>query len=173
MTGPAFITLETVGARILRQTPVLAALAGISAAASFATAPGKVQLSLLTLGLTLAALLGIARIAVWAGTRLRQRAADRLGRALEADPALVFLTDHDGCVLAENAAMRMAHAEAGAPGVVAYLGGLVAHPAAALLRLQSRAAAEGAAEEAFVSGSGRLRLTCLLYTSDAADEGLV
>ncbi|MGA0714637.1 MAG: ATP-binding protein [Gemmobacter sp.] len=159
MTGPAFITLETVGARILRQTPVLAALAGISAAASFATAPGKAQLSLLTLGLTLGALLGIARIVVWAGTRLRERAADRLGRALEADPALVFLTDADGCVLAENAAMRMAHAEAGAPGVVAYLGGLVAHPAAALLRLQSRAATEGAAEEAFVSGSGRLRLT--------------
>ncbi|MBM3611873.1 MAG: hypothetical protein FJX19_02725, partial [Alphaproteobacteria bacterium] len=159
MTGPAFNTLETVGARILRSAPMLAMLAGISAVASFATAPGKVQLSLLTLGLTLAALLGIARIAVWAGLRLRERAAHRLGRALEADPALVFLTDGDGCVLAENAAMRMAHAEAGAPGVVAYLGGLVAHPAAALLRLQTRAATEGAAEEAFASGSGRLRLT--------------
>jgi two-component system cell cycle sensor histidine kinase/response regulator CckA len=152
------LPVDLVGGRILRAAPALAFLAALAGGASFIVDDGFVRLSFLTLALTLAALLGVARIAVWVGAFWRRSRGRALCRALEADPSPVFLTDAGGCVLAENRAMRSAHAEAGARGVVEYLGGLMAHPAAALLRLQTRAAKEGAAQEDFVSGAGRLRL---------------
>ncbi|MCB1364392.1 MAG: response regulator [Rhodobacteraceae bacterium] len=90
--------------------------------------------------------------------RARTTARQLLAGIIERDAAPGVVTDGDGLVHARNAAARARFGATGGETLAALLRGLLANPSALLLRLQSRARIEGAAQEDVAIRGGRLRL---------------
>ncbi|MFV0513080.1 MAG: ATP-binding protein [Jhaorihella sp.] len=109
---------------------------------------------------------GLSVIIVTAGMALNRRIQDRtranvkqlLAGIIERDAAPGVVTDGDGLVHARNAAARTRFGSGGGETLAALLRGLLANPSPLLFRLQSRARAEGAAQEDVAIRGGRLRL---------------
>ncbi|MBK45313.1 MAG: hybrid sensor histidine kinase/response regulator [Roseovarius sp.] len=127
-------------------------------AASLAVTGGRLGVGSLLPGLVI--LFG----ALWPGIRAA-RARGRAGRAraglaalIEEDPVPVVLAGRDGDILHANAAARRVFPAAGGATLATLLRDRLANPGPLLFRIESRAAATGAAAEEIVTREGHIRM---------------
>ncbi|PCJ04863.1 MAG: hybrid sensor histidine kinase/response regulator [Rhodobacteraceae bacterium] len=120
--------------------------------------PDWVERGLIAVGLTLVAVAGM--MAAQARVRLRARAmaTDLLTGFIDKDASPSFVADDDGIIHARNAAAAKRFTDAEKESLAGTLRAVLANPSAVLFRLQSRARAEGAAQEDVVTRRGHVRL---------------
>ncbi len=119
----------------------------------------RMRLLAATAGLTLCCLAFVIRlIAGWHRRALRLQ-QDQITALLEDDAAPCFTTDADGEIGYRNAAAEKRFSAQHGQALAAALGDHFVSPGAVLYRLQSRAAARGAAREDVVTRRGHTRLS--------------
>jgi len=121
--------------------------------------PDWVARGLIAVGLTLVAV--AIMMVVQARVRLRARAmaTDLLTGFIENDASPSFVADDDGVVHARNTAAEKRFADAVNETLAGTLRAVLANPSAVLFRLQSRARADGAAQEDVITRRGHVRLS--------------
>jgi two-component system cell cycle sensor histidine kinase/response regulator CckA len=146
-------------ARFAGRALPLAVLGLAVAAAAAVAAPGPLRLALVSAAATLVVTALLLRVAALILARRRRRLAARWRAFVAEDAAPCFTTDREGQVHDRNRAAEVRFGPAWPQTLGAALGDLFAHPAAVLYRLQSRAAAGGAAREDVVTRRGHVRLS--------------
>ena len=142
---------------------VLATAMGVAA---LALAPGTVRLALASGAGTLvclAALVGLLSRRERAGRGAALRVPDLIAQ----DTSPGFHTDRRGRIRYQNASAEARFGDWTGQGLARALGRMIANPTALLYRLQTRAAAQGAAREVLDTGRGRLRLSVHRLPGDA------
>ncbi|MGF6860871.1 two-component system cell cycle sensor histidine kinase/response regulator CckA [Rhodobacteraceae bacterium MBR-64] len=160
MTHPN-VTLSPVTRGALLVAPrlwaVVVAVVMFGAAAVMVPDP-VARLVLAGVGGTLACLaLMIRALVIWYQHR-QARFEERIADFVAHDAAPSFTTDSDGQISYRNRAAQERFGAQGALTLVRTLGDLFANPSAVLYRLQTRAAAAGAAREDLVTRRGHVRL---------------
>ncbi|MVO14485.1 ATP-binding protein [Parasedimentitalea huanghaiensis] len=137
---------------------VLLAIMMVSASWLFGW-PDWVARGLIAVGLTLVAV--AAMMAAQARLRIRARAmaTDLLTGFIEKDASPSFVADDDGVIHARNPAAAKRFADAEKETLAGTLRAVLANPSAVLFRLQSRARADGAAQEDVITRRGHVRLS--------------
>jgi two-component system cell cycle sensor histidine kinase/response regulator CckA len=160
----AFLTtpdgyLRRAGQRLAPRAGVIGAAAAVFAAAGMAAGEARAQVLLALV----AAVLFCAALWLWhaAARAARDRAALRAEAAAltEHDPLPVLLSGPEGTILSANRAARADLAAAPGRTVATVLRAQMASPGPILFRMESRAAATGAAREDVVTRAGHMRLS--------------
>ena len=116
-------------------------------------------LVLLAVAGTLAALALVLRLLARRERQSAERLRASLARLVEHDATPAFATDADGRIRHRNPAAAERFGTDSAATLARVLGDLFANPSAAVYRLQTRAAATGAAREDVVTRRGHVRLS--------------
>ncbi|QGY00367.1 response regulator [Roseovarius faecimaris] len=117
------------------------------------------QLSLLATGVTLLLLLGWSLVARRPVSHIDKGSVQALETLIGHDRAASIVTGPDGAILYCNAAAKTGLNAATARTLAGALHDIIANPGAILFRLETRAAAQGAAFEDVVTRAGHLRLS--------------
>ncbi|PQO23295.1 hybrid sensor histidine kinase/response regulator [Rhodobacteraceae bacterium WD3A24] len=137
---------------------VLAVAAGTVALAGFLVPDPEIGLLLAAVATTLASLVVLIRWLSGRHARTRARLQENIAAFVTHDAAPSFTTDADGQIDYQNRAAQKRFGACSGQTLLNALGDLFASPSAVLYRLQSRAAAVGAAREDVVTRSGHVRL---------------
>ncbi len=148
----------------IRAGMLLAAALGFLGFAAISQQP-TVRLAALGCGLTLVALVLLARAVVaWLGWADRHE-SERLFRLVALDAAASFATDESGCLTFRNAAAA-AQFGTSADTMLSVLQERITSPGAVLQRLQTRAVGVGAAREDLPGPAGIIRISVHRMSSD-------
>ncbi len=117
------------------------------------------QLGFATAGVTCLCMIVVQRGRIWLAKRQNAQSEQQLAQLVDHDAAPCFTTDGLGEIQFQNAAARTRFNARDGSTLILALKDHFASPAAVLFRLQSRAAAGGAAREDVVTRRGHLRLS--------------
>jgi two-component system cell cycle sensor histidine kinase/response regulator CckA len=171
---------QRAGRRLAPRAAMIAAAAALFAASGLLLGGGSAQAVMLLVGATL----GCAALWLWAGRyrgARRQAALVSVAASLaEADPQPLILSGPEGAILFANGAARREFAADSGQTLAAVLRAHLANPAPILFRMETRAAASGAAREHIVTRAGHLRLSvhrvadglCMWRVEKSADPPL-
>lgn len=120
--------------------------------------PNWVARGLIAVGLTLVAVAVLMALQSRIRLHARAMATDLLTGFIEKDASPSFVADDDGIIHARNASAERRFADAEKETLSGTLRAVLANPSAVLFRLQSRALAEGAAQEDVITRRGHVRL---------------
>lgn len=143
------------GAARLGSLIVTAALLGVLAWLSPA---GPVQLGFIVACISVAVFSGLLTVLSWRARNRRQAAFGIIGDFIEKDSAPSIVATQDGEIVRMNAAARQTISGDTGQTLVSALRTTFANPGGLVLRLRSKAEAEGAAREDVVTRDGQVRL---------------
>jgi two-component system cell cycle sensor histidine kinase/response regulator CckA len=154
-TGQLFATAEAFAGR----SWLLLVLGLLSGAFAVVTPEPEMRLAATTAGLTLGLLAVLLSVLARSGRLRGQDGLGRIATLVQEDAAPCFSTDGDGQILYLNAAAEQRFGPRSGQTLASALGDHFANPGSVLYRLQSRAAAAGAAREDVVTRRGHTRLS--------------
>ena len=138
---------------------LLVALASMLGLFALLAPDGRRALLAAVAGVTLCLVAALVRLIANGHARAQQHQEARLASLIEDDAAPCFTTDSDGEIGYQNAAALKRFGAEDGQTLAAALGDHFVSPGAVLYRLQSRAAARGAAREDVVTRRGHTRLS--------------
>jgi len=148
----------------VRAGMLLAAALGFMGFAAVTEQP-MLRLVAIGTGLTLVALVVLARVVVALLAAAERREGERMFRLVALDASACFATDGEGALVFRNAAAA-AQFGTSSDSLLAVLQERITAPAAVLQRLQTRAAGVGAAREDLPAAAGILRISVHRMSGD-------